>query len=438
MSFSVSRFHRALAVFLLALAGTALAAPTFTPFDPSGLYAPGEKVGWTVTFSADDTQSYTYQIKKNNFTPLASGTLDPAAGTATLETVLDEPAMVYVEITPTYAPADTPPLALGAAIAPEQIAPAEPPPDDFDAFWREKIAQLHEIPADPQLIPGDSGVEGVEYATLRMNNIAGAHIYGQLAKPSKPGKYPALLILQWAGGPYPLQKSWVTEPAAEGWLALNIEPHDVPGDMPPEFYAALPALLRRYNTIYDDDRDRNYFLQMYLGAYRAADYLAQHPDWNGEVFLRPRHPSTRAATQRARPRRPALEAHPRDRARSRRSRRQRQPPRPHRRLPQLEQPQPRRRAHCPLFRHRLFRLAHPGPRTRFDGFPGYDLPSGRDLGRVQPNSRAEGGRPSPRSRPQPPGHARTTTGVHRSRKRLAHRPRARRRAPARFRSIPPH
>jgi Acetyl esterase (deacetylase) len=285
MSFSVSRFHRALAVFLLALAGTALAAPTFTPFDPSGLYAPGEKVGWTVTFSADDTQSYTYQIKKNNFTPLASGTLDPAAGTATLETVLDEPAMVYVEITPTYAPADTPPLALGAAIAPEQIAPAEPPPDDFDAFWREKIAQLHEIPADPQLIPGDSGVEGVEYATLRMNNIAGAHIYGQLAKPSKPGKYPALLILQWAGGPYPLQKSWVTEPAAEGWLALNIEPHDVPGDMPPEFYAALPALLRRYNTIYDDDRDRNYFLQMYLGAYRAADYLAQHPDWNGEVFL---------------------------------------------------------------------------------------------------------------------------------------------------------
>jgi cephalosporin-C deacetylase-like acetyl esterase len=110
-------------------------------------------------------------------------------------------------------------------------------------------------------------------------------VYGQLAKPAREGKFPAMLILQWAGGPYPLQKSWVTDRAAEGWLVLNIEPHDVPGDMPPEFYAALPAMLKSYNTIGNDNRDRNYFLRMYLGAYRAADYLANHPDWNGKTLL---------------------------------------------------------------------------------------------------------------------------------------------------------
>ena len=133
--------------------------------------------------------------------------------------------------------------------------------------------------------PGESEREGVDYATLILKNIERSHVYGQLAKPARAGKFPAVLILQWAGGPYPLQKSWVTERAAEGWLALNIEPHDVPGDQSPEFYAALPAMIKSYNTIYNDDRDRNYFLRMYLGAYRAADYLASHPDWDGKTFL---------------------------------------------------------------------------------------------------------------------------------------------------------
>jgi cephalosporin-C deacetylase-like acetyl esterase len=132
--------------------------------------------------------------------------------------------------------------------------------------------------------PGDSGREGIEYATIKMNNLGGAHIYGQLAKPAGPGKFPALLMLQWAGV-YPLQKAWITDQAAKGWLVLDIEPHDLPGDLPPEFYAALPQMIKSYNTIYNDNRDRNYFLQMYLGDYRAADYLAGRPDWDGRTFL---------------------------------------------------------------------------------------------------------------------------------------------------------
>src|SRR5215203_3035831 len=31
--------------------------------------------------------------------------------------------------------------------------------------------------------------------------FGGAHVYGQLAKPKRAGKFPALVILQWAGGP---------------------------------------------------------------------------------------------------------------------------------------------------------------------------------------------------------------------------------------------
>jgi cephalosporin-C deacetylase-like acetyl esterase len=115
--------------------------------------------------------------------------------------------------------------------------------------------------------------------------MRGAHVYGQIARPSRDGKFPGLVIYQWASPPYPLQKPWVTAYAAAGWLALNIEPHDVPGDMPQAFYDALPALIKNYHVIGQHSRDESHFLQMYLGAYRAIEYVATRPDWDGRTLV---------------------------------------------------------------------------------------------------------------------------------------------------------
>lgn len=269
--------------FAAAVAGAQQLA--LTPFNASGIYALGEKVGWTATLppgTAAPAGGCTYTIKKNNLDVIQSGSLDLATGSATIETTLDEPAMLYVEVS---APAGGKRSVVGAAVAPAKLQPSVPRPADFDAFWESKIKLLHTIPADPVLTPGESGKAGVEYATVRLNNIGGAHVYGQLAKPAREGKFPALLILLWASPPYPLQKPWVTDRAAEGWLALNVEPHDVPGDLPPAFYAALPQMIKSYQNLEDTNRDRNYFLQMYLGDYRAVDYLASRPDWDGRTLV---------------------------------------------------------------------------------------------------------------------------------------------------------
>jgi cephalosporin-C deacetylase-like acetyl esterase len=256
-----------------------------TPFHASGLYRVGETAGWSVAASggvAVPAGGYAYTVKENNFTVLKSGKIDPTSRAARIEVTLDEPAMVYLEITPG---GGEKPIAAGAAVSPTELKPVAPRPDDFDAFWADKIKWLHRIPEDPVLTPADSGRDGVEYAKIQLNNIRGAHIYGQIAKPKGEGKFPAMLIMQWAGGPYPLQKAWVVDRAAEGWLAMNVEPHDVPFDLPQAFYDALPELIKSYTTIYNDDRERNYFLRMYLGDYRALDYLASRPDWNGKVLL---------------------------------------------------------------------------------------------------------------------------------------------------------
>ena len=280
----------AVVIVLAAAHSSAAQQLTLTPYKASGTYGVGEKVGWTANLSPGSapTADYTYTIKKNNQDVIKTGKLDPASGHATIEVTLDEPAMVYVQIsTPggSSGPGSSGSIAVGAAVAPEKLLPSVPRPVDFDSFWDSKIRMLKRIPENTVLTSSDSGRPDVEYATIRMDHINGTHVYGQLAKPRHDGKFPALVIFQWASPPYPLQKNWVTDCAAEGWLTLNIEPHDVLPDQPPAYYSLLPQELKNYQLIGQDDRDKSYFLQMYLADYRAVDYIASRPDWDGKTLV---------------------------------------------------------------------------------------------------------------------------------------------------------
>ncbi|HVT27025.1 MAG TPA: acetylxylan esterase, partial [Lacipirellulaceae bacterium] len=194
--------------------------------------------------------------------------------------------MLYLEIKPRGQDGnDVRPIVAGAAIAPELLKPVAPCPANFDTFWASKIKLLEAIPANPVLTPADSGRPDVDYATIRMDHVRGTHVYGQIAKPKRDGKFPAMVIFQWASPPYPLQKVWVTARAAEGWLALNIEPHNVLPNQPQNYYNALPIAIKHYESIGNNDRDKSYFLEMYLRDYRAVDYIASRPDWNGKTLV---------------------------------------------------------------------------------------------------------------------------------------------------------
>ena len=138
---------------------------------------------------------------------------------------------------------------------------------------------------NPVLTPGNSDNPDIEFSTITMDHVNGAHVHGQFAKPKRAGKFPAILLLQWASPPYPLQPAWVIQHAANGWLTLNIEPHDVLPDQPQSYYNALPKELQNYQSIGQDDRDKSYFLQMYLADYRAVQYLASRPDWDGKTLV---------------------------------------------------------------------------------------------------------------------------------------------------------
>jgi cephalosporin-C deacetylase len=281
------RFLRVPHVAALFLCAAALAdesaGPAYVPYRSSSIYPLGETAGWNVTLPWS-SPTVSYVIRKNNLAEIGRGTLRPGTP-AKIEAKLDEPGMVYVEVTQNTPGAK--PKALGAAVAPEKIGPAVPAPADFDEFWSAKIAALRKVPAKPRLTEKPSDKEGVDFAILQMNHVEGKHVWGQVAKPrdASKKKYPGLVILQWASPPYPLHKSWVTDRAAEGWLAVNIEPHDVMPDQPQSYYDALPAELKAYNSIETRNRDKNYFLYMYLADIRAVDYLASRPDWDGKTLV---------------------------------------------------------------------------------------------------------------------------------------------------------
>jgi cephalosporin-C deacetylase len=299
------RHGRRLAIMLAALGSAGVPAAqaqsdatqpllSATPDHADGIYHVGEKIGWTLTLPAGaGTAGYHYVVKKNGLDAVDSGALTfPGPGGSTrIEVAASEPEMVYVEVAPP-APAVAPAagempktLALGAAVDPQKLRPSAPRPADFPAFWRRKLRALAAVPANPVLTPSPSGQSCVDYATIVMNTVGGAHIHGQIARPTAGARLPGLVIFQWAGGPYPLQKQWVTERAAQGWLALNIEPHDVLPDQPQSYYDALPAELKSYQKIGLRDRDKSYFLRMYLSDYRAIEYLAGRPDWDGRTLV---------------------------------------------------------------------------------------------------------------------------------------------------------
>lgn len=262
------------------------AGSQYVPYKANSQYALGETVGWNVTLPWS-SPGVTYVIRRNNLDEIGRGRIKPGIP-AKIEVKLDQPGMVYVEVTENKA--DAKPKALGAVVAPEKIGPAIPAPKDFDAFWAAKIKALRKVPMKPELTAKPSEKDGVDFAILKLNHLDGKHVWGQVAKPhdDSPGgkkKYPGLVILQWASPPYPLQKAWVTDRAAEGWLAVNIEPHDVMPDQPQSYYDALPAELKSYNTIETRNRDKNYFLYMYLADLRAVDYLASRPDWDGKTLV---------------------------------------------------------------------------------------------------------------------------------------------------------
>jgi cephalosporin-C deacetylase-like acetyl esterase len=262
---------------------------TFVPDHANGIYEVGETAGWTVTPGpVAPAYRYKWTIRRNNAIVLKEGTLDLSSGQDRIEIRGDQPEMLYVAIEPAgggnsdgYTGGNTGRnnglYAVGAAIAPLRIGLAAPRPADFDSFWAGKLAEQAKIPIHPVLTPVKTDTPGVEMNTYVLDAL-GSHAQGYLAKPAREGKFPALLLLQYAGV-YALNAKAVAARAAEGWLVMDEDSHD---KLPSEPLGNIP---RNYAQVGNTSRETSYFLNMYLRDSRALDYLMTRPDWDGKTIV---------------------------------------------------------------------------------------------------------------------------------------------------------
>jgi cephalosporin-C deacetylase len=281
----------------------------FQPYHASGMYEVGDTVGWIVSPGpAAPTYAYKWTIRRNNSVVLKEGKLDLSSGRDKIEIGGDQPEMIYVAIEPyaNLSSGTVPPhqsaapasdsvqgaasafvggntgrnnglYAVGAAVAPSKIGLSTPRPEDFDAFWDSKLAAQAKIPINPVLSRVQSEIPGVDLNMFVLDAL-GSKAHGYVAKPAREGKFPAIIQLQYAGV-YALNAGAVAQRAADGWLVINVDAHD---KLPSDPSGGIP---KAYATLGNTDRDKSYFLNMYLRDSRALDYLLTRPDWDGKTIV---------------------------------------------------------------------------------------------------------------------------------------------------------
>ena len=168
-----------------------------------------------------------------------------------------------------------------AGFEPGKIQPTVKNPADFDTFWNNSIEEARKISLDPKmtLMPERCTSDANVYHISFQNEANGSRIYGILAIPRKPGKYPAILRVPGAG-----IRPYYGDPktASLGVITLEIGIHGIPVNLDNQVYDNLMnGALAGYWTIRMNNRDAFYYKRVYLGCVRAVDFIFNLPEFNG-------------------------------------------------------------------------------------------------------------------------------------------------------------
>jgi cephalosporin-C deacetylase-like acetyl esterase len=258
---------------------------------PNALYRPGETVTFEISLQHDkqpvNDAEVAWTLTKDGVAPTKSGKARLQNGKATVTGELAEPGFLHLLATYPVPSSKTSLTARGGAgIAPTQIKPSLPVPDDFDTFWKEQKAQLAKIPLAPKLTSVTSPAKGVECFDLQAPSI-GAPVSGYYARPegAKPKSLPIILTVHGAGVRSSSLGGTVNW-AKQGFIAMDINAHGIANGQPDKFYSDLAAgELNDYRAKGRDSRETVYFLGMFLRLVRALDFLTAQPEWDGKTVV---------------------------------------------------------------------------------------------------------------------------------------------------------
>ncbi|MGN0230060.1 MAG: acetylxylan esterase [Muribaculaceae bacterium] len=162
---------------------------------------------------------------------------------------------------------------------PEAIVPTVPIPGDFVQWWQSRLDTLALVKniAELTLLP-ELCTEKINVYQARISSVR--PMYGILAVPKAPGRYPAVMRVPGAGvhkiGGY-------LDLAEEGMITLDLGIHGLPLTQSDSYYRHISTdSLNNYPAMGIDNRLTYYYHDVYLGCVRAAEYLASMEQFDGK------------------------------------------------------------------------------------------------------------------------------------------------------------
>lgn len=257
---------------------------------PDAIYKAGETATFIITATESGAPSkaiatVSCELSKDGWDPQPARDIALTGGKATFTGTLKEPGFLQLRVT--AADHRVKAAVAAAGFDPLLIKPSLPAPDDFDAFWERQKSRLAGVPLAPRLTPVTAPTKDVDAFDVQVPCV-GAPVSGYFARPqgAKPKSLPAILMVHGAGvrSAGLAFTNWATQQG--GMLAMEINAHGIPNGREPEFYKNLAATtLSGYSTSGRMDREKNYFLGMFLRLLRAIDFLTAQPEWDGRTLI---------------------------------------------------------------------------------------------------------------------------------------------------------
>ena len=160
------------------------------------------------------------------------------------------------------------------------------------SFWNARRAALAAMPLKADLKPVESPDPQVECFSLEAPCPQTNPVRGYYARPkgAKPQGCPAILFVRAAGVAGDWCKASVKNAVSlakqYGAIVVDINAHGMLNGQPPEYYRDLEQKdLRNYWTQGTDDRDKFYFVGMYVRLLRSVEFIAAQEPWDGKHLI---------------------------------------------------------------------------------------------------------------------------------------------------------
>ena len=174
----------------------------------------------------------------------------------------------------------------GAIFSADEIRTNIRRPDDFEAFWADRRAQLDRVPIEPKYEALPDPAPGIKLFTVEVPCLGGYPVTGYLAVPenAKPKSLPAYIYwASWsASDAYP---SDAVKFARKGAIGFAPTWHGRPCNKGKAYYNYNTTIRINSGLEGIESPDTWCFSGMFYRVMRALDFVKSRPEWNGRILV---------------------------------------------------------------------------------------------------------------------------------------------------------